>query len=379
MFASPSMLLLCSNEQERLLLQSQLLAEYDPAPTLTLCVSVRDIAVQLRQRDFDVLLIVTHAAAVRRLLLEPSLCNLALGGPQPLLLLRGGATESETPPLPCLHLDTLNTERLRAAIDDAQRRRRTLRDKLRGEIAHALLRGEMELRYQPVLDMEHGALNHAEVLLRWRHPLYGLMGPEHFLDVAEASGAIHPLGVWILRRAHEQQLQWLQQGLPLIPLSINVADCQLEKEQFGNTLNQCLQRNPNAALGLEMSGESLARCSGELRQQLTQWHERGVYLTADHIGAGQTAAALQGLPLDALKLDRSLLDDCENNPERGAALRSALELGQSLGFDTIAAGVENDTTARYLHRQHCDRIQGFWVARPLSGDELAIWARRRAG
>jgi Amt family ammonium transporter len=256
------------------------------------------------------------------------------------------------------------------------RRRRTLREKLRGEIAHALVRGEMELRYQPVLDLQRGRLNHVEVLLRWRHPLYGLMGPEHFLDVAEASGAIHPLGIWTLRRAREQQLRWMELGLPLIPLSINVADCQLEKDTFTQALDECL-RGGRAALGLEISAAALARCSGAVRALLTEWHARGVHLTADHIGSDQTAASLQGLPLDALKFDRVLLDHCESDPQRAAALKSLLELGQSLGCDTIAAGVGHRATARYLRRQRCDQLQGFCVARPLSGAEMVSWAKQR--
>jgi len=377
--SSPQILLISPHDDERAHLQALLQSGLNPPANIHHCNAFKQIHQHLREHTFDVLLIVIHPAAQRRIALDPALCELALTGPQPLLLLRDTRTlEPEAGTLPTLNLTRLSAQELCDAIDDAVRRRRTLRERLRGEIAHALVRGEMELRYQPVLDVQRDRLDHVEVLLRWRHPLYGLMGPKHFLDIAESSGAIHPLGVWVLRRAHEQQLRWTAQGLPLIPLSINVADCQLEKDMFANALSQCLQDSDDAALDLELSAASLAQCSGDLRRQLTVWHDRGVHLTADQIGDHQTAASLQGLPLDALKLDRRLLQGYENDPSCDAALKSALELGQSLGCDTIAAGVEKDTTATYLHGQHCDHLQGFWVSRPLSGGEMAVWAQRFA-
>src|SRR5690606_25363918 len=192
-----------------------------------------------------------------------------------------------------------------------------------------------------------------------RHPLYGLIGPENFLDIAETSGAIHPLGIWTLRRAREQQRQWRAAGLPLIPLSINIADCQLEKPAFAAALEDCLPRAHEAgALGLEISAAALGRCSSDSRNLLTQWHAQGLTLTADHLDAQQAAPPLQGLPLDALKFDRALVAGCLE-PASGAALKALLELGQSLGCDMIAAGVEHRATARFLHRQRCDRLQGF--------------------
>lgn len=378
MNASTRILLVTDRDSERDHVHALLEMERDPPLLLSHCKPSPQLTRLLRTQAFDVMMITADTHEQRRIALEPWLCDLALIGPQPLLLLRDGDENTENLPssLPTLGLQQLTSTQLHDAIDDAMRRRRTLREKLRSEIAHALVRGEMELRYQPVLDLRRGRLNHVEVLLRWRHPLYGLMTPEHFLDVAEASGAIHPLGIWTLRRAREQQLRWMELGLPLIPLSINVADCQLEKETFTQALDECL-RGGSAAIGLEISAAALERCSGAVRTRLTEWHARGVHLTADHIGGDQTAASLQGLPLDALKFDRVLLDHCESDPQRAAALKSLLELGQSLGCNTIAAGVGHRATARYLRRQRCDQLQGFCVARPLSGAEMVSWANQR--
>ncbi|MET0377843.1 MAG: EAL domain-containing protein [Spongiibacteraceae bacterium] len=337
-----------------------------------------DASQLIGSHPYDVVMIVADAQQERSITLEPWLCELALTGPQPLLILRDCRREPDAvATIPTLPFDNLTSAQLSAAVERAVRRRHSVREKLRDEIAHALVRGEMELRYQPVLDVHRRRLDHVEVLMRWRHPLYGLMGPNHFLEVAEASGAIHPLGIWTLRRAREQQRQWQAQGLPLIPLSINVADCQLEKAAFSQAVDACMPEDEEVGtLGLEISASALGRCSAESRRLLMQWHARGVNLTADHIGADQEAAPLQGLPLDALKFDRALIARCEE-PGQERALRSLLELGQALGCDTIAGGVERRETARFLHDQHCDHLQGFCVGRPLGGNEMAGWIRAR--
>lgn len=323
---------------------------------------------------YDVLIMLADPAQERGIALEPWLCDLALTGPQTLLVLREQPRDSNgVAAMPTLMLATLTATELCDAIIAATRRRQQLREKLSGEIAHALVRGEMELRYQPVLDLHRRRLDHVEVLMRWRHPVYGLMGPKHFLELAVANGAIHPLGIWTLRRAREQQRQWQAQGLPLIPLSINVDDCQLEKAAFAQAIDACLPEDEEAGtLGLEISASALSRCSATSRRLLMQWHARGVNLTADHIDTDQQATPLQGLPLDALKFDRSMIARYEE-PGQKRTLKSLLELGQSLGCDIIASGVERRETARFLRSQHCDHLQGFCLARPLGGNEMAGW------
>jgi EAL domain-containing protein (putative c-di-GMP-specific phosphodiesterase class I) len=374
MLSAPRILLIGERNNEIDRIRSLLDFEFSPEPDT--CRTRAEASRLIRAQAYDVLIIVADPQEERGITLEPWLCELALTGPQPLLALRERQRDPATVSIfPTLLLGNLDAAQLNSAVDGAVRRRQSLRERLRGEIAHALLRGEMELRYQPVLDMHRRQLDHVEVLMRWRHPLYGLMGPEHFLEVAEASGAIHPLGIWTLRRAREQQRTWQAQGLPLIHLSINVADCQLGKPAFAQAVDACLPEDEEAgAIGLEISGATLGSCSADSRRLLMQWHARGVNLTADHIGADQGAASLQGLPLDALKFDRSLVADCEQ-PGQSGALKSLMELGQSLGCDTIASGVERHETARFLRAQRCDHLQGFCVSRPLSGGEMAGWMR----
>lgn len=371
---TPRILLIGEHDHEidrlRMLLEAPLTAAADT------CRLRSEASHLVRTTAYDVLIIVADPQQERGIILEPWLCEMALTGPQPVLVLRADHRDPASPAaLPTLRLATLTPTELHDAVAAAAQRRQRLLEKLRGEMAHALMRGEIELRYQPVLNLHRRDIDHVEVLMRWRHPVYGLMGPEHFMEVAETSGAIHPLGIWTLRRAREQQRQWQAQGLPLIPVSINVADCQLEKAAFAQAIDACLPEDEEVgALGLEISASALGRCSAGSRRLLMQWHARGINLTADHIGARQQAAPLQGLPLDALKFDRSLIARCEE-PGQKATLKSLLELGQALGCDTIAGGVERRETARFLRGQHCDHLQGFCLARPLSGNEMAGWIR----
>lgn len=376
MYPAPRILLVGEHGHEIAQLRQLLGADLSAAAHT--CPQRADAKQLIGTTPYDVLIILANPRQERGITLEPWLCEMPLTGPQTLLVLRERLRDqsdllSDAEGMQTLMLATLTADDLRDAVTAAAWRRQGVREKLRGEIAHALVRGEMELRYQPVLDLYRRRIDHVEVLMRWRHPVHGLMGPEHFLEIAESSGAIHPLGIWTLRRAREQQRQWQAQGLPLIPLSINVADCQLEKAAFAQAVDACLPEDEEVGtLGLEISASALGRCSAASRRLLMQWHARGVNLTADHVGADQQATSLQGLPLDALKFDRSMTAHCEE-PGQRRGLELLLEMGQSMGCDVIASGVERRETARFLRGQHCDHLQGFCLSRPLGGNEMAGW------
>src|SRR5690606_27302085 len=149
-----------------------------------------------------------------------------------------------------------------------------------------------------------------EVLLRWRHPLHGLLAPHYFLPLAESSGAIHPLGSWVLRKACEQRRAWRQADVAPLPLSFNVADCQLARTTLGNNM-QTLRREgvlADGALGLELDEQMLAQCSDSQRDMLSDLHAEGIHLAADQFdGKRCTLAQLQRLPLDALQIGRHVV------------------------------------------------------------------------
>lgn len=251
------------------------------------------------------------------------------------------------------------------------------RMQLRADIGHALLRGQMELRYQPLFDLRKRQVARVEVLLRWRHPLHGLLAPHYFLPLAESSGAIHPLGSWALRKACEQRRSWRSAGLPALPLSFNIANCQLERDTLANGVRTLARDGvlEDGELGLELDEAALAHCGEAQRDLLTELHGEGVHLTLDQFaGERCTLAQLRRLPLDALKIGRSFTAQLQRNGD-STDLEALLRVCRALRCDAVATGVERAATAAFLNRRHCDQIQGFFVSRPLTAEEFPAWMR----
>ncbi len=244
---------------------------------------------------------------------------------------------------------------------------------LQGELGHALLRNEIALRYQPQFDIRRRGIVALEVLLRWQHPRLGLLSPRYFLDLARSSGAIHPLGSWVVRKACEQRRQWLADGTAPLALTFNVDRHQLQH----GTLHGCLQQLiddgelTHGAIGIEIGEAELAGCDRAQIAQLQALGEHGVQLTIDNFSGDHcTVAQLQRLPLRALKFERRLTAGDDTAFER------ALRLCRALRCDAIAAGVEQRRGAGWLRRRDCDAIQGFVVSRPLTAEELPRWLRQ---
>ncbi len=246
---------------------------------------------------------------------------------------------------------------------------------LQDELGHALLRNEIALRYQPLFDMRRREVVALEVLLRWQHPRLGLLAPRYFLDLARNSGAIHPLGSWVLRKACEQRRQWLSDGARPLTLTFNVERRQLQHGALLGSVQQLIDEGEleSGAIGIEIDEAELANCDRAQTAQLEALSERGVQLTVDRFsGSHCTVAQLQQLPLRALKLEQRLA----NTASGEADFERALRLCRALRCDAIAAGVEQRRTAAWLRSRDCDAIQGFAVSRPLTAEELPRWLRQ---
>lgn len=248
---------------------------------------------------------------------------------------------------------------------------------LQGELGHALLRNEIALRYQPLFDMRRRAVVALEVLLRWQHPRLGLLAPRYFLDLARASGAIHPLGSWVLRKACEQRRQWQAEGTPPLALTFNVERRQLQHGALLGCVQQLIAEGEleSGAIGIEIAEAELAECDSVQTAQLEALSARGVQLAVDHFsGRHCTVAQLQRLPLRALKLDHRRLTASDG--DGSATLERTLRLCRALRCDAIASGVEQRSSAAWLRSRDCDAIQGFVVSRPLTAEELPRWLRQ---
>ena len=238
----------------------------------------------------------------------------------------------------------------------------------------AIDRGELDLYYQPVVDLRTGAVVSAEALLRWFPADGPPIRPDEFIPAAESSGLILPIGAWVLRRACAQARQWYDQHG--IRTSVNVSAEQLREPGFPAQVEQALAAAglPAPALTIEVTESMLVDpTNGDAQRavvHLTHLRSLGVQVALDDFGTGYSSLAyLRDLPVDFLKIDRAFVPTADS-PQRSKLTRAIVDLGASLGLVTVAEGVETAEQASELTALYCDLAQGYHFARPLPAAEL---------
>jgi diguanylate cyclase (GGDEF)-like protein/PAS domain S-box-containing protein len=246
------------------------------------------------------------------------------------------------------------------AFDVSLRQRLVERMEIEGDLRHALERGQLELHYQPLVDLEHGRIVGFEALVRWCHPERGLMMPDEFIHIAEETGLIVPIGSWVLSAACAQLARFPQE----IQVSANLSALQI-KPELVSEVEQELERHGVAPerLVLEIT-ESLV-LDPRIKPIVARLRALGVRLALDDFGTGYSSlGSLQRFPLDVVKLDRTLIESVAEG--RGVAVvRAAVELGEALGVNVIAEGIEGTVQLDALRDLGCPMGQGFLFARPL--------------
>ncbi|MFA9218225.1 MAG: putative bifunctional diguanylate cyclase/phosphodiesterase, partial [Sphingomonadaceae bacterium] len=233
----------------------------------------------------------------------------------------------------------------------------------------ALENDEFELHYQPQLSLETGNVTGVEALLRWRHPELGLLGPGHFLEVAEDTGQIVPIGAWVLRTACAQAAAWHQAGhWPTV--CVNISARQMQLSMLGRTVQQALDAcglDP-AYLELELTERALV-ADGDLDATiavLRQLKQLGVCLALDNVGSGFTSLSyLTNFPIDVIKIDRSAVAAVPERAGAASMVLAVIALARALGQKTVAAGVETLAQLDFLDRSGCDAMQGQYFSPPL--------------
>jgi diguanylate cyclase (GGDEF)-like protein/PAS domain S-box-containing protein len=236
---------------------------------------------------------------------------------------------------------------------------------LRGDLEHALERGELRLRYQPVQDLGAGSLHSFEALLRWRHPGRGEVAPDDFIPIAEETGLIVPIGRWVLEQACRQAQAWRESGHPHIAVSVNLSSRQLQEHELPTWVAESLASTglPAANLVLELTESSLLQDEDGLLQQLSAL---GVRLALDDFGTGYSSLSyLARFPIDLLKIDRTFIADVGTPRENTALLRSVIQLASAMKLRTVAEGIERAEQLERVRELGCDYGQGFLFARPL--------------
>ncbi|HTA13063.1 MAG TPA: bifunctional diguanylate cyclase/phosphodiesterase [Solirubrobacteraceae bacterium] len=238
------------------------------------------------------------------------------------------------------------------------------------DLAKALELDQLFLVYQPMLDLASERVVGVEALLRWRHPVGGVIAPDVFVPIAEDNGLIVQIGRWVLDSACRQGAAWHRNGYPL-NISINASACQLERPEFVEEVRAALQRHAlePTSLTIEITETVLMRKPDETAWLLGQLKALGVRIAVDDFGTGYSSLAyLRQFPVDSLKIDRTFITGLSLSREAHALTHTLIQLGKSLGLQTVAEGVEQHSQVRELQREGCNMAQGFLFARPLAPD-----------
>jgi len=248
--------------------------------------------------------------------------------------------------------------------------RQFIEESLRG----ALNQQEFMLHYQPIVDLATGAITGAEALIRWMHPLRGLIPPMQFIPVAEDCGLIMPIGAWVLREACRQTRTWIDAGLPVMTVAVNVSAIEFRDENFLENLFSTLgdTRLDPKWLVVELTESVLMKHAESAAIVLQALRQVGIRVAIDDFGTGYSSLGyLRRFPLDALKIDQSFIRQISAAGEDTAIVTAVIGMAKGLKLRVIAEGVETLDELEFLRALHCDAAQGYYFSQPVPAEQFA--------
>jgi len=246
---------------------------------------------------------------------------------------------------------------------------------LETHLRSALDRGELLLHYQPKIDARSGRLVGAEALMRWNHPQQGMVSPALFIPLAEECGLINPLGEWALHTVCAQQRKWLDAGLAVVPVAVNVSARQFTHQDVPALVAATLaqSRLSPELLELELTESLLMHNAEHAAAVLGNLRGMRISLAIDDFGTGYSSLSyLKRLPVQALKIDKSFVQDIGADGEAVKLAAAIIALAHSMDLHVIAEGVETEAQREYLARHGCDQFQGYYFDRPMPAEEFAL-------
>lgn len=252
--------------------------------------------------------------------------------------------------------------------------------KMESELRAALARLELELYYQPQINIKDNSIVGAEALIRWNHPEKGLVLPGKFIELAEETGLIIPIGAWVLRQACHQMKLWQQDGLAVPKLSINLSNAQFSDKSLIQKIKRIIEDTGCEAslLEFEITESCIMHSVEESRRRLQILRDLGAGIAVDDFGTGYSSLSyLKKLPITKLKIDRSFVRDIPSDENDRAIVRAIIAMSEGLKLDVVAEGVENDEQLDFFRREGCPSVQGFLFAKPMNCKDFETFVRRR--
>jgi diguanylate cyclase (GGDEF)-like protein/PAS domain S-box-containing protein len=253
--------------------------------------------------------------------------------------------------------------------------------RVEGELRSALELGQFVLHYQPQLDLSSGRIVGVEALVRWQHPEKGLLAPAHFINIAEETGLIVPLGNWVLRTACEQNKRWQRAGYATVRTAVNLSARQFAQPGLTESIAAALRESglDPSELELEITESMVMTDVERTIVTLRDLKSLGVQLSVDDFGTGYSSLAyLKRFPIDVLKIDRSFVRDMTSDAGDAAIVTTVIALAHNLGLTVVAEGVEEPAQLEFLKRHGCDSAQGYLFSKPVPGESLARMLQIRA-
>jgi diguanylate cyclase (GGDEF)-like protein/PAS domain S-box-containing protein len=246
-------------------------------------------------------------------------------------------------------------------------------------LRHALNAQEFVLHYQPKMNLQTGAVTGLEALVRWRHPQRGLIPPKEFIPVAEDSGLIVPIGRWVLRESCRQARMWLDAGLLVGRIAVNISAVELRAKDFVAGVRAILSETglDSRHLELELTETFLMSDSNATASTLQQLKALGVHLALDDFGTGYSSLSyMRRYPIDTLKIDQSFVRDLATDTADASIVNAVINMGKSFKMRVVAEGVETREQLSYLKGQSCPEGQGYYLSRPMAAGECTRLLRR---
>jgi diguanylate cyclase (GGDEF)-like protein/PAS domain S-box-containing protein len=252
---------------------------------------------------------------------------------------------------------------------------------LSSDLHHAVERSELFLVYQPVVDMSEETITGMEVLLRWRHPLNGMISPDKFIPLAEESGVILQIGEWVIRSACQQITDWQKQGYEVPRLAINLSAKQFRQKSLADNIALILRESGIDAryIGFEITESMLVQNIDEVVEMLLKLSNMGLEISIDDFGTGYSSLSyLKRFTINKLKIDKSFVDDIATNPDDAAIVQAIIAMAHGLQMKVVTEGVETREQLDFLRLHGSDQYQGYLFSKPLPAAEMAAKLSNRS-